>query len=212
MTQLWECVNDYLPDVETYLQALRKYELRSRREMLNRPCSVEDGMLLAALDAGDAGQVVVNRGDGLAPLLEAAGHDSSPLLAFLNAVHCGKPKAAKRLWASAEPFLRRIAIRDQLSAVGDHQACEMTNTNRESRSYFPGELAGELGVSPDTIRKFAKIAKVQIPNRGKRNHKYTTEEAIRICRAVAAGSGSQKARRNAREFAETLPTSAGNKK
>jgi len=59
--------------------------------------------------------LLLTTGRELATRLEAAGNDSTPLLAFLHAVDAaGGPEAAAPLWAPLKAALQRLAIREGL--------------------------------------------------------------------------------------------------
>lgn len=72
------------------------------------------------------------------------------------------------------------------------------------RSFTPRKLAAELDCDTDTINKYAKLARVETPSRGKRNHRYSAAEAIKIAKCIISGRASSNLKKNATEFLEVL--------
>jgi hypothetical protein len=63
--------------------------------------------------------------------------------------------------------------------------------------YHVSTIAGELDVSPATVNKYAKLAKVTTPGRGKRSHRYSAAERRAIIARYAVDGPSTTSRARA---------------
>jgi hypothetical protein len=79
-----------------------------------------------------------------------------------------------------------------------------------ARTYAVDDVCGMARVSDQTLNKYAKIAGVATPGRGKHNHRYTEDEVKQILQAIKEQGGTTKMKENAREALNRLLQSRGN--
>lgn len=58
----------------------------------------------------------------------------------------------------------------------------------ETKCFSPVMLTRELDISADTLRKYAKAAGVQIPDRGQKQFEYSLPDALKIANKIAEGA------------------------
>jgi hypothetical protein len=79
--------------------------------------------------------------------------------------------------------------RASLNAVA-HYVRLLEPTESKGDGYLPVVLRGMLQVSANTLNDYARAAGVTIPKVGKRNHRYTDDEAFKIADSMAKRSTS----------------------
>jgi len=75
----------------------------------------------------------------------------------------------------------------------------------ESGTLYPSELTAMADVCPDTLNKYAKMAGVPIPERGKKNHRYSVREARTILQMIADRSPTKANREACKKALEDHP-------
>jgi hypothetical protein len=66
------------------------------------------------------------------------------------------------------------------------------------KTYLVGDVLKMADVSDATLNKYARLADVTPPERGKRNHRYTEDEVRRIFQKMIDGNGDQTMKKNCR--------------
>jgi len=92
----------------------------------------------------------------------------------------------------AERMLTKLEARLENEAKSQITVVENVDCNRpdecqkrsNSRLFSTGELAKKAGLSKRTMHKYAKMAHVNTPARGKRNHRYTWGDACSILQTI----------------------------
>lgn len=70
--------------------------------------------------------------------------------------------------------------------------------------FTPFELRQRLDVSDDTLANYAKEAGVATPGRGQREHRYSQDDAIRICETILKSSAARRTRLSAKSLLDEL--------
>ena len=63
--------------------------------------------------------------------------------------------------------------------------------NKNGGKFTIASLRRELGIENTTLNMYAQGAEVKTPGRGKKNHKYSREEVIKICQRIIAKSSTE---------------------
>lgn len=98
---------------------------------------------------------------------------------------------------------------DEQELSESDENCENTidanmRDNFASAGFSPKELRGRLDVSPESLNRYARKAKVQTPGIGRVGHRYSVIEAIQICETAIRVSPVEVIKKRALEFLADL--------
>lgn len=85
----------------------------------------------------------------------------------------------------------------------------MSSPFSNPRSFSPSELCAKLdGMSPERLHAYAKMAEVETPSVGDREHRYSNRDAIKICETILRSSATGRFKDAARELLQELSDNA----
>jgi len=82
------------------------------------------------------------------------------------------------------PAADEARSRPRTLETGDAKEGEPQPQKDEQPGFTIASLRNKLGIENTTLNKYAEAASVKTPGRGKKNHKYSHEDVIKICRYI----------------------------
>lgn len=95
---------------------------------------------------------------------------------------------------TGEPKTDILVVRDWAAAP----------PNKQDAGYTVRWLCDQLGISSDTLNRYAKMAGVPTPPRGKRNHRFTLPQAVQIVKHIVDNSSESRVLVKAKALVDNL--------
>ena len=122
------------------------------------------------------------------------------------AIDCVRDTAATAEQGDLPAAVHLVAAENivQVVADGAKAKTEVPTDTEPGVTYTPSEVRNLVGVSDTTLNHYAKKAGVPTPGHGKRNHRYTAEEAEKIVGEMAKSTSEGAMKKKALEALEKL--------